>query len=467
MGLRPIYWARVGSGVESSDRFPDLIDLPGVGRTPDLVSVANALARRQENTTRTLYSNVSRVPGGHRVEVRTDGVVVTRTWPVFPRRMEMIETFDEAVTFARSALFAAVKRSLPLRGEVACEVSGGLDSSLIYAIARRIAATSRAELKIVPVGRLHVGRARCDESRFMEAMCGDVPDRIFLQEGPLDPKWFYEEAAACADLPGFPTDQANAPIYAEMMRRGITIALTGHGGDHMLGEAQRGGAEHLLRGQFAAAWHYQHGSLQGRASQIVRGDARLVARTFTRRPTTSPPDLMTEQVRRLVSRRDIPLAHGLPPGLRLRWRAIDQAQGFYFSSRSARRQTVDIDKRHPFFDPTFIEAMARIPQWLVGSNGDNRRLHRAIATDLLPAEVLERRGKAEFGELTYDLLAISPPITSPKESAARRFGWVDADRIESLWRAVVSESNGMRRKTLPLWNVVRLDAWTSTFESNS
>jgi asparagine synthase (glutamine-hydrolysing) len=446
MGLRPIYWARVGSGVESSDRFPDLIDLPGVGRTPDLVSVANALARRQENTTRTLYSNVSRVPGGHRVEVRTDGVVVTRTWPVFPRRMEMIETFDEAVTFARSALFAAVERSLPLRGEVACEVSGGLDSSLIYAIARRIAATSRPELKIVPVGRLHVGRARCDESRFMEAMCGDVPDRIFLQEGPLDPQWFYDDAAACADLPGFPTDQANAPIYAEMMRRGITIALTGHGGDHMLGGSPAGGAEHLVRGQFGEAWRFQQGSVQQRAARLVRRDARLVAQMVTRRPTTPPSDFMTEAMKQLVARRDPQLPSGLPPGLRLRWRAIDQAQGFFFESRAARRQTVDIDKRHPFFDPTFIEAMARIPQWLVGSSDDSRWLHRAIASDLLPAPVLARKGKAEFGELSYEVLAASTLLTAPHLSAAYRRGWID---------------NQVNASSRP-WPAFRIDAWTAT-----
>jgi hypothetical protein len=335
---------------------------------------------------------------------------------------------------------------------VACEVSGGLDSSLIYAIARRIASTLRPELKIVPVGRLHVGRTRCDESRFMEAMCGDVPDRIFLQEGPLDPQWFFDEAAACAELPGFPTDQANAPIDAEMARRGISVALTGQGGDHMLGGSPAGGAEHLLRGEFVAAWKFQSGSMKQRASRLVRRDARLVARTYTRRPTTSPPDFMTEPMKRLVSSRDVPLPVGLPLGLRLRWRAIDQAQGFFFDSRAARRQTVDIDKRHPFFDPTFIEEMARIPQWLVGSSDDSRRLHRAIAADLLPEIVLSRKGKAEFGELSAEALKSSSLAVTPSDTYVRRKGWIDIPFDRPLM-----SSEGESRTLAAL----RVEAWAS------
>jgi hypothetical protein len=37
MGLSPIYWVRQGDTIAQSHRISDLVDLLGIGRSPDLI----------------------------------------------------------------------------------------------------------------------------------------------------------------------------------------------------------------------------------------------------------------------------------------------------------------------------------------------------------------------------------------------------------------------------------------------
>jgi asparagine synthase (glutamine-hydrolysing) len=462
MGLTPIYWVRQADTIAQSHRISDLVDLPGIGRSPDPVTIANTLANSPKNSTRSLYANVHRVPAGHRVEVHRAGAMVTRTWPPDLRCAVGPDTFEDAVVLARDALYAAVERALPPTGNVACQVSGGLDSSLIYAMAKQVAAR-RPGLRIVPVAHLHPGRARCDETTFIDAMTADVPDRIMLPSGPIDPQWFHDDARACMQLPGAPTDQGAAPIRAELQRRSITIVLTGHGGDHAFGGMAFGPAEHLLRREPAAMWRaYEPATTRQRLSKIVRRDipkAREAVRP-SRYADVSPSTFLSPSLARLVEA-DERAPTDTPPGFRLRWPYIENARAFYFDSRAARAVTTGFDERHPFFDATFVETIAAIPQWFVGEPFDIRRLHRSLAGDLLPEIVRFRKDKAEFGELSYDTLATSSFIANPHDSEAARRGFIDANKIAAIWRLGDEKPHSVDNYLSSIWHAFRVNAWAS------
>jgi Asparagine synthase len=315
----------------------------------------------------------------------------------------------------------------------------------------------------VPVAHLHPGRARCDETTFIDAMTADVPDRIMLTSGPIDPQWFYEDARACMQLPGFPTDQGAAPIREELRRRGISIVLTGHGGDQAFGGMAFGPAEHLLRGEPLAMWRaYSPASTRQRLSKIVRRDIPKAREAVQpqRYADVSPGTFLSPAIVRLVEA-DGRSPLDVPTGFRLRWPFFEHSRAFYFDSRKARAVTSGFDERHPFFDRHFVETIAAIPQWFVGEPYDIRRLHRAVAADLLPDIVRLRRDKAEFGELTFDTLAASSFIANPHDTEATRHGFIDANKIAAIWRLGHDKPGAVNNYLSSIWHAFRVNAWAT------
>lgn len=177
----------------------------------------------------TLIEDVESLPAGHWMRVR-DGKIVERHRYWSPNPVS-VKTQPEAETIAavRHDLERAVEEHLLADVPVASFLSGGIDSSIVTALAARISST--------PIQTFTVGfrDAELDESEYAEAVANRYRTdhhRVLLTDD--EAVEMVSQAVAAMDQPS--ADGVNTYVVsAAVARRGIKVVLSGLGGDELFG----------------------------------------------------------------------------------------------------------------------------------------------------------------------------------------------------------------------------------------
>lgn len=333
---------------------------------------------------------------------------------------------DAAVSSPRAALEAVVRESL-LQGPCAVSFSGGRDSSTVLAIATRVAREEGLRLP-VPVTLRFADRAS-DEKDWQELVVRhlglqdwvrlDVTDEVDLV-GPWATALMRSHGVVWP-----PNAHFHMPIAAQVSGGSL---LTGFGGDEVLG-----GWVH----------HRAHAVLRRQIPPRPRDPLRVVQAL---RPAWSRYPAVMRAQRRTTPRRWL-TATGREALRRLWVDAVLNAQprwdryvtDTWWTSRYVRSalgalraagDAAGVRVVSPFADRRFLEAAART----VGPAGFASRTAalRMLAGDVLPPDVVERTGKAEFTGGFWNVHA--------REFARRWSGegleceYVDSDALREEWR---------------------------------
>jgi len=114
--------------------------LPALPTSPsvDLASLDSYLSRRAVAAPHTLFENVRKLLPGHRLRVGPDGVSEPEPYWTVPAGSPRTVSDDEAVRLVSTGLEDAVRSALVADVPVGSLLSGGVDSSLIVALATRL-----------------------------------------------------------------------------------------------------------------------------------------------------------------------------------------------------------------------------------------------------------------------------------------------------------------------------------------
>lgn len=127
LGVKPLYYARVGGSFLVASEPAAITEVARMGRRPNLQQVALLLTSRHNESGDTLFDGVSALPGGHFLRATHTEVVITRHWCLDPWRQLPVDE-AEAAELVREAVQLAISRRLG-PGPLALFVSGGLDSA--------------------------------------------------------------------------------------------------------------------------------------------------------------------------------------------------------------------------------------------------------------------------------------------------------------------------------------------------
>jgi asparagine synthase (glutamine-hydrolysing) len=147
-GALGLFYARTASGgIAFSSHLDTLVRLPGVSRRLSRPALHEYLRLLDIAAPNTIYEGVRAVPPGEAVvlDALRPGVETALPPRAFP---EVVMPFDDAVTELESRLAASVSRRLAGTERPAAFLSGGVDSSLICALASR----ERPDLQALTVG---------------------------------------------------------------------------------------------------------------------------------------------------------------------------------------------------------------------------------------------------------------------------------------------------------------------------
>ena len=133
LGIKPLYYAIVGSQVLFASEIRALLQHPGLVREVDLDALGELFTFRYVPSPKTLFKGIYRLPPAHRMDVTSDGVRIERFWTWVPQhrtRWDVQELVEEYQALLEDAVRLQLRSDVPL----GLFLSSGVDSGALLAI---------------------------------------------------------------------------------------------------------------------------------------------------------------------------------------------------------------------------------------------------------------------------------------------------------------------------------------------
>jgi asparagine synthase (glutamine-hydrolysing) len=457
-GIKPLYLCQRGNRIGLASEMRPLFRI--VDPQPDEAALAELVTFTWAAGSLSNVRGIERVPGGTALTIPLQGGSITRR-----RFCDVLDTLrpddsitpEEAETLAQGAVEHSVREHLMSDVGYTLQLSGGVDSSLVAAMAskaagRRIASYSvslgdhpfdEGEFRKLVVDQYNLDHheIRIDGNEFADAL----PRAVRHMEGPVP-------HGGCVTL----------MLLCDRMREGSKVALTGEGADEMFAGYLRYGlwqklARHELMARFLPArllppvWPFLGVKrLDGRDSAIyaaVYHDFHAMQAMF---PGLVPaPGLREATSKRFKDFRD-------------RLFAIDQVS--YLESLLVRQDKMSmaasVEARVPFVHLPLAKVMNRLPRDIRAPGGVTKPLLKRIAEKFLDRRVIYRRKVGLW--LPYDDWLSDPKglgryldlLTEPN-GRLRAY----AKDPAALSQAVDRFRAGERKGIPSMWMLVNVEMW--------
>ncbi len=392
LGIKPLYWARVGDGIVFGSEPKALLAHPGIEPTIDTDGLRQLFALVRPAGT-AVFSQMHELRPGHLLIASPDGTTEHRYWQLEAR--PHTDDLDTTIAATRELLAEVIDQQLVADVPRCLLLSGGLDSSTITALAQ--AASDQAGSGPIDSYSVDFGTT-ADEFR-PDAMRRslDEPYAIELARAIgcrhttvsvdgrllLDPT-VRHRAMAARDLPALGEIDTSLLVLFEAISRHSTVALSGEGADELFGGYAWFHDEAIVS-QDTFPWlamarglgRYSMFEPAGTGLDIAAYQADLYHQALASAPRLDD-DSPDERRRREISY--LHLTHFLPTPLDRKDR-MSMASG--------------LEVRVPYCDHELVEYVFNAPWAMKTFDGREKSLLRAAAGPLLPASIAAR-GKSPY-----------------------------------------------------------------------
>jgi asparagine synthase (glutamine-hydrolysing) len=485
-GVRPLYYAVLADGsLVFGSEAKALFASGEVTAAPDLVGVDEIFTLWGPRAPRTVFAGVSQVTPGGLVVWERGRILVDRRWwnPEYAPGEASDVGLEELL---RDSVRLRLRADVP----VGTYLSGGLDSSLITALAQ---AETDHQLRTFSIA---FKDPRYDERSHQEEVARAIGTRHYVVEaGPRDIADAFPEVIRHTEMPLVRT--APVPLFLlarEVRAQQITVVATGEGADELfwgyelfkevvLRELYRDDpprAEELLErlysylGPKAArrgpAWRrflLETGADDEQlGSHLTRAVATATVKAFYR-PEVSAEIGGTASLDRL--RRELPAGFtGLSTLERAAWLEVTTLLEPYLLSAQGDRVAMahGVEGRFPFLDHRVFEHAAQLP--------DAQKLHgmqekvalRKVAAKVLPPQIAERGKQPYRAPEVPPFFGDNAPgwvedvLSAP---ALREAGIWDEGRVAGLVKRCRSGRAGGMRESMALVGILSTQLWHREF----
>jgi asparagine synthase (glutamine-hydrolysing) len=499
-GVKPFYYHSSTRIFAFSSELKAVLCLPAVPRRLNEARVADYLAALFDDTSITFYQDLLRLPPGHTLTVSRAGVRRQAYWSLDPARELRLGSDEEYAEAFREILTEAVRCRLRRALPIGSLLSGGLDSSSITCVARKLMA-GRGECPLPTFSAIFGQVTECDERRFIQAV---------VSQGGLEPHYVHGDAQGpLTDLERilWHEDEAfyapglflNWRLYGAAREQGVRVLLDGFDGDstvshgygylNELAHARRWLAlarevRGAARGCGASSWGWFRSYLQhyGIDPMIARSRVlrrlRRIGRAARRqaRDRASSTDrsawsatLNPDFVRRMgLEDRHRDWRRAQPGTAQTEreehYRTLTQGvQPFALEVLDRAAAAFAIEPRYPFWDRRLVEFCLSLPPEQKLHRGWGRRVMRRAMTDLLPPVVQWRRDKSDFlpnfshGLLEFERERLDRVIL---DDVGMIESYVNVPALRELYgRLIAHEARERPRDLFALWKAVSLALW--------
>lgn len=485
MGQKPLYWSHHSGRLLFASEMKAFTALGDFDKTIDLEAVSDYLSFLCVMAPRTIFRNVHKLEPGHlliaeqgRVETRAYWRLDPNTVDFRPRRLQqeaLLQTFDDAVS-------CRLESEVPL----GAFLSGGVDSSAVVAL------MSRHLPGAVRTASIGFDVEAFDETSYAEQVARRYRTDHYTEKVKVDAAdeaelrrlvWHFDEPFA--DPSAIPTGRVS-----EIARKVVTVALSGDGGDEILGGYRRYQVDLMenrirslipepLRATLLAAagqaWPDRadlprplrlKSALQGLALDAARAHFRSVS--YFREPgkdaffTAGAKDALGGYSSFEVLARHYQEVQTRDPLAGILYVDINT----YLPDRMLMKvdkmaMMHSLEVRSPFLDHHLVEQAMRIPARFKVRGGEGKWILKKVMEPYLPHDVLYRPKQGFDIPLAEWLRGpLAEPLTAAIDSLGRR-GYLEAAPMRAL---VDAHIEGRNDHASQLWILYMLELWHQVFE---
>jgi asparagine synthase (glutamine-hydrolysing) len=466
IGIKPLYWVQCGATVLFASEAKAFLPHPAFTPEIDPAQVDELLAFRYIAGEATLLKGVRQVPPGHRLTITAEGVRQTRYWTI-PDLEKLQLPREDAVDRLEDLLHRSVQSQLRSDVPLGCQLSGGVDSSLVTLLTRSLRGTDVNAFSIV------VNLPRFSEEPWIRATAttaGVTSHRLAFDEpdftGSLDAaSWHMDQPV------GHPNSLA-LWLLAQRAREHVTVLLSGEGADELFAGYARFAAAANADGSVAARTANTEGLAEARRAKAdeacsAKADAFIRATAFhsEARLAKLRPEA---DLRPAVERRRAIFEEGRSDHLsnclkyEMRTHLVD-----LLMRQDKMTMGHGVETRVPFLDRHVIEFSRGLPpEHLVGRSTATG----VPTTKVVVKELAQRDFGAEFAHRRKS--AFNLPLAQYFRSAAfvtlmedrllpgiKSRGLVDVEVVRRWWRRALSAP----ATTEGFWILVALEVWAQQF----
>jgi asparagine synthase (glutamine-hydrolysing) len=436
------------------------------GVSVDVDSMHDYLAHRAVPSPHTLIRGVHKLPQAHHLVVRSDGsYTVSPYWQLATRASGLSVTAAEATDLVEDALKSSVRESLIADVPVGVYLSGGVDSSLLTAMARR-----EHPDQVLHTFGASFGDERFDESQWARQVAGlngTTHHEVVVTADDFLNNWaklsWYRDGPL--------SEPADVAVYrlAQLAREQVKVVLSGEGSDELFAGYPKYLFANATRWLGAVPAAGLLGAME-KALPASQSRLRIALRVLSENSYEErlrgwfAPFTVSERDR-LVGR---PTQRGVPAGYRsgrgdaLR-RMLYADTCVWLADNLLERgdrmsMAASLETRPPFLDFRLVELAFRLPSDVKTRGRTTKWVLKQVARRYLPADVvdrpkvgfkvpLDRWFRHGLRDMAFDLL------TGPSSYVGNNF---EKEMVSSL---LSSHSRGDSDEESRIWTLLSLEVW--------
>ncbi len=491
-GIKPLYYYHLNGSFGFSSEIKGLLNLPGFNREIDHTGLFFYLQMLYAPGELSPFKNVKKLLPGYYITYKIDSgkFVTTKYYSVDfskpnPQRSEF-ELIDELDVLLTNAVERQLMSDVPL----GYFLSGGLDSSLIVAVAKKINPSGNINCFTISAGDEMIKEGFSDDLRYAKKVASHLSVNLNVISASKNIIEFFDKMIWHLDEP-----QADpAPLHVYNIAHGakelgIKVLMGGTGGDDIFSGYRRHqaiNAEKYLRlapqwllkslGNASSGLSTSHPGTR-RLKKLLSGiggskDQRL-AGYFSWVSQQTVSNLFNPDIRNKFNEQLLPDAfmHSLLQKLPYDTADLDKMLFLEMNTflpdhnlnyTDKMSMAVSVETRVPYLDLDLVEFSAHLPVQYKMKGNTTKYLLKKVAQRYLPNDVIYRP-KTGFGAPVRTWLKTSlKPMMEDRLSEARinKNGIFDYKEVKTL---IDNTATGKTDASYTIWSLMAIDSWVEQF----
>lgn len=347
----------------------------------------------------TPYLGVYRLPRGTFLKLNRDQFEIHSYWRLEDTKPIRYKNDNDYIEHFQEVFYRSVQERLRSMGSIAVMMSGGLDSTSIYSVAKK----NNPDLTIIPISCVFDQYEESDERKYIQMVLDQYKVKDY-DHVVSDDLWMlknYPRYTPQTDEPVLAqlTYALTSSTYKKAAERKVKVALTGYAGDQVFGFHRAYISDYLKK--------FRLWSFFREANNLAKSYSETmftIIKDHGIKPLLTKDDehplLLPEHYRKTKKRyKEVYEIH--EPGRRAQYEYINQARNFHFAQHYI-SEPLGMETRHPFLDLRLIEFLYNIPVEQKIKDAQTKILLRKSLQGTLPDGVIHRLTKTSNNHLTFD-----------------------------------------------------------------
>lgn len=406
LGIKPLFYYHMNNQLIIGSDLSSVNSI--VKQKIDKYSVILYLGHSYVPAPRTIYKNISKLMPGEQINIENNTVKISKYWDVDNYTEESIEK-KEVVGLLRGALDESIKLQTRSDVPVGLFLSGGVDSSVVAALTKKIRA--EAQFHTFTVDFADKGS---EDSRYAEKISKDINSiHHIIRVTESDQISALSRLISKMDEPVSDSTIVPTFIIAEKAKElGVKVMLTGAGGDEIFGGYPRhfngkfGNAEWLtslpilIKKILFAPFYLFNKSLYWRLSAPQNNFIYSISGVNVEllRKSIKNPNYYVSLLGGFLKDFKLSLSKSSYDKMKLDFK--DYLHNNILSITDKATMAASVEGRVPLLDHNLVELSFKIPEKLNLLDGIEKGLFKESVKNLIPRSIIERK-KDGFGAPVY------------------------------------------------------------------